>query len=246
MTQVIGGLSEVPHAPFSVTFTGADDNTNIQDMIDLSNEHSIIEFGILYSKERQGTPRYPSMEWIEELTAKAEESSSWISLALHVCGKTNIENLLHFREPFPNIASSFTRVQLNFMYKNHSLKDLTNFMEKCTGEMWDVIIQDNDANEGLEILESIHTGFGMLQDSSGGRGVTPGGWRMPKTGLYGFAGGLGPDNILEHLPTFEKLMHESEGIFWIDMETKLRDAEDKFSLDICRQVISALQGYYGK
>lgn len=50
-----------------VTITGADDNTNHSDMINISKDFPFVEWGILFSSSRQGSERYPSIEWVNEL-----------------------------------------------------------------------------------------------------------------------------------------------------------------------------------
>ena len=48
--------------PEFITFTGADDHTDVRDMVALSKLYPI-EWGILFSISRQGTdPRYPGGE----------------------------------------------------------------------------------------------------------------------------------------------------------------------------------------
>lgn len=66
--------------PSFITFTGADDQTDVDGMVALSRDYPI-EWGILFSPTRHGTPRYPTLDWVERLV------SAWeFKLSAHLCG----------------------------------------------------------------------------------------------------------------------------------------------------------------
>lgn len=48
-----------------VTITGADDSTDISQLVELSQEFPFVEWGILVSRRSEGGPRFPSREWID-------------------------------------------------------------------------------------------------------------------------------------------------------------------------------------
>lgn len=221
-----------------VTLTGADDSTSIGEILKISNEYPFAEFAILWSKERQGTPRYPSREWISKLIEA--NTSGIINLALHICGAPNIEEAFSSSGEFPELLSGFKRVQLNFKYANHGLERLAAFIEsaKCK-----VIIQDNFSNRGL--YKFLHwSNCQILVDSSGGRGVLPSSWPIPFFHTTGYAGGLGPDNILEELEKIPPTTETPCSLIWVDMESKLRDEANAFDLNKCKDVLEKVYQEY--
>jgi hypothetical protein len=58
--------------------------------------------------------------------------------------------------------------------------------------------------------------------------------------IYGYAGGLGPENVAAQLPIIDA--HRSgPGLplipYWIDMETKIRDEQERLDLSKVRTVL---------
>ena len=65
-----------------------------------------------------------------------------------------------------------------------------------------------------------------LYDLSGGAGIVPDSWPVQVPGIYsGYAGGLGPGNVLAEVERINKSARE-DGLAWIDMETKVRTPDD--------------------
>ena len=70
-----------------------------------------------------------------------------------------------------------------------------------------------------------------LYDCSGGRGKVPNTWpRTDQDRLVGYAGGIGPENVLDVLDQIPSTN------YWIDMETHVR-TNDIFDLDKCLSVL---------
>ena len=70
-----------------------------------------------------------------------------------------------------------------------------------------------------------------LFDTSGGTGLLPGAWPTLRTQFpCGFAGGLGPDNVLVQLDQINKVCSDDFPT-WIDMETRVR-VPDNSALDM--------------
>jgi phosphoribosylanthranilate isomerase len=61
----------------------------------------------------------------------------------------------------------------------------------------------------------------------------PGGARM------GYAGGIHPKNVLTVIERIEAFTPEP---FWIDMETGVRDKDDRFDLARVREVLEKVKG----
>ena len=72
----------------------------------------------------------------------------------------------------------------------------------------------------------------------------PEAWPAPSNEIAsGWAGGLGPDNVLEEA---KKIAAKSHAAYphWIDMETKLRSSgDDYFCLGKCRSVLQQIKPF---
>jgi hypothetical protein len=70
--------------------------------------------------------------------------------------------------------------------------------------------------------------------------MSPEQWDRPDTCKpVGFAGGLGPNNILVEI---QRISSVATGNWWVDMEGKLRDKNDWFDLTKAMAVVAALCG----
>lgn len=79
-----------------------------------------------------------------------------------------------------------------------------------------------------------------LYDRSAGNGILPDAWPAPAgPNPVGYAGGLGPDTVAGALAAIA-LRHPAGVPFWIDMETRIRDADDRLDLDLCESVLSTV------
>ncbi len=113
-----------PTKPFRITFTGADDQTSIQDMLALVKDYPMVEFGILFSPKRTGTARYPSLEWLErEVFPNAEN----LALAAHLCGGDSKEVLETGKSKHDYILSWYFGDTECYMSKGH--QDFKSFMD---------------------------------------------------------------------------------------------------------------------
>jgi hypothetical protein len=217
-----------------VTITGADDNTNHSDMINISKDFPFVEWGILFSSSRQGSERYPSIEWVNELRDKIEKlglmRTKFICSA-HLCGEY-AKNIITKGTPEKFRDESgikhpilFWRQQLNFNSKNTEVNyDYLTSYFKGLGN--NTIIQYNKSN--LDLCNKIISdplinkkGVHFLYDGSGGRGVLPGEWQgVTPNHFTGYAGGLNPDNLEESLININKAAGDNS--IWIDTETGVR------------------------
>lgn len=224
----------------TITITGADDNTNIEDMLKISRIFPFIEWGILFSISKQGTPRYPSEQWIKRLLNVAFENN--MNLSAHLCGELSKRVVAHtfkdgdIRKIFdflPQNSFMFNRVQLNFNVSTLT-PNWTEFKEACA--MRTCIIQYNKANKELcdEIIKQgmkVH----FLYDGSGGRGVEPKEWMNKVPHYYtGYAGGLNPENFMDWLRKVQATNYPND-VVWFDMESGVRtndvlDFEKVFSI----------------
>lgn len=209
-----------------VTITGADDSIAPDDLIDLTARYPFVEWGILFSQDRFGTPRYPSMKWVDWLTDIAAEQS--IPLSAHLCGRFARAALAAdwaWQRALGGKDWFFGRVQINC---GHNPEPAIGPMLREWPTTQRVIVQCSDKNQHW-IEGAVEDGarFDVLYDTSGGRGILPPRWPMAIDGaLCGYAGGLGPENIADNMPCFIEAAGGRS--FWIDMESKVRSDDGAF------------------
>ena len=202
--------------PNFITFTGVDEWTDEQKMVDLSKKYSI-EWGILFSPFNQGKKnRYPALEHLKRFL-----DTKGLRFSAHLCGKysTSIMNGIIPELYLDN--TKFSRSQINSV--SPDIKMISAFSNsmgiRCIAQTRGKTFPKNSSID-------------WLYDTSGGRGQEPENWpKFPNDGrLVGYAGGIGPDNVLGIL---EKI--NARGRYWIDMESKIR-TDDKLDLDLCEEV----------
>jgi hypothetical protein len=218
----------------SVSLTGADDTVNPEKLKALSDRYPLVEWAILSSEKRQGELRYPSEDWVERF----HQACPLARKAIHLCGK-DVDAFLAMDTRIHKKIAKFDRVQLNFNQRRHP-KDLETLVQVANKVTPRIILQYNSANASLwsELRDKI-INMAVLFDASGGGGHSPkAGWpeMLPGT-ICGFAGGLGPDNIVSEFEVISR-MAVGRG-FWIDMESKLRSpVDDSFDLQACETVLA--------
>lgn len=220
-----------------VTITGADDSIEASDLVALSKEFPFVEWGILFSGSRQGTPRYPGTVWLAELWKASTEG---LNLSAHLCGKWVRELVLEGQPSWwlshGRLAEAFRRVQLNFHGEYH--KAALGFIRALRERQHDYIFQHDGVNDGLisTFTSTPNLRAYPLFDRSHGAGVVPGEWPKSIWTYQGYAGGLGPDNLAEELGRIKEAAGKAR--IWIDTETKVRSEDDSgFDLDKVRKFL---------
>lgn len=205
----------------------------------MAEQYPFVEWGILYSQTRRGEGRYPSFRWINRLVERMGNIRS-PNFALHVCGRA-VNFLLSGSDvnDVSRTARAFKRVQINFNSSRYSLTEIRRFV--IDHPLQTVITQNNSANEFLWRSLIDTPNHAVLFDASGGRGIERTKWPEPLSmvgslppscvvmdPVCGYAGGLGPDNLAVQLPAIHAAA--SGRPYWVDMEGKLRDNNDRFDL----------------
>ena len=211
-----------------VTITGADDKVDPQVLVGLSKEFPFVEWGFLFSAKRAGTQRYPSNPWIGELQGLAE--SSGMNLSAHLCG-ADARRLQTSDAWVP--FRGFQRYQING-YES----PVPRIVRLAASPRVEFILQARDeaslALVGQDARSIGYRSASVLFDPSGGRGVEPFKWPVPPYLVrMGYAGGIKPETVIEVLKDIGPIDYP----FWIDMESGVRDAEDRFDLARVRSVL---------
>jgi len=216
-----------------------------------------VELGVLYRGPKPAKPRYPSEAWVrrdtsEPLISGNPRSPEWRT-ALHLCGDalwgdpSELHGLVYDWTVAGHIPR-YRRVQLNFGLKDKDLgtrriAEMARVVRAVSGRGIQVIVQCMGYSQGVltQAARLAGPGGSVLLDPSGGRGIpvtdaldaitgsSHDDMVFMPTGInWGFAGGIGPENIRQVLRQAEEVA--GGGWFWLDMESSLRDADDKFDL----------------
>lgn len=217
--------------PKFITFTGVDEFTPVDGLLDLAGEYPV-EFGILFSPSRQGSGRYPPLYSLARLWMKS------LHLSAHICGDYSRELITNGDFPALEllIERNFDRVQVNTADPTVDPDRIWAWANRFGRR---AILQTRNP----DVFPS-STSVDWLFDASGGRGILPSAWPNPHPtsgAMVGYAGGLGPDNVAAAVEAIGRI----PGPYWIDMETGVRDENDRFDLRKCWAVCEAVYGVRG-
>jgi hypothetical protein len=215
---------------WNVTITGVDDGVSLFDMAARRAAYPFLEWGILRSNLREGFPRFPSRSWVSAVEVFAPAN---MNLAVHLCGEMSVHRTRGLGTP--HIHGVFDRVQLNGFGWSEEAVGLAR-PERIHQEL---ILQCNSE----EMLPTVHAKavalahlgqrVSVLFDPSCGKGKPVDKWprvrHLDRRVLVGFAGGIGPDNILDVLRKIEEINAPDPGYpddgwqpTWVDMESGVR------------------------
>lgn len=236
-----------------VTITGADDNTDIETMVEISKQFPFVEWGILFSPKRIGEERYPNFLWLDYLVDAYDDhlistTDTNMKLSAHLCGGYTSEMLMIGSDSLAarvlsRHLSIFSRRQLNFNASRHQV-DVNGFIAMLKGQPHtSFIIQQNAANKALcqKVREQGVKNVAFLYDSSGGRGTVASEWKAPIEGYFtGYAGGLSPENLAAELEKIEKVA--GDATIWIDTESRVR-TNGQLDMEKVKQFLSIAEKY---
>ena len=224
--------------PIRVTFTGADPSCSVDALIGLLEEAPGLELAFLYSETRQGRGRYPPAAWIRETARTIEQCIGPGRVALHLCGRARFRFLDGDPvDPQLGDLGAFARIQLNGTLTREDAGAVDTMLRAHPERR--LIVQYEHSTDLQAALPPFGSALEVLFDASGGRGIPRTSWPRPLEGhLCGYAGGLGADNLARELP---RITLAADGApYWIDMEGKLRDAQDRFQVQQAKAVLRVL------
>jgi len=248
---------------FRVTFTGVDGKTDLRRLNQLSTDYPFIEWGVLFSRSKQGLEnRYPNLNVIADFVNLEKPIKS-----AHICGNWTGENRNYqcprdIAKALYDLFGGFNRYQFNISNAKdaHSYEIFHQNVVNCDNLPFyqggfvnypKFILQSKSFNltqQTIELLSYIRDYDGnvhnsnhndplihVLLDNSGGIGRVLDIVAPPEDFRYtpGYAGGINPENVAEVIGKIEALNLKQD--YWIDMETGVR-IDDWFDLDKCEAV----------
>ena len=223
----------------TVTFSGASNETSINEMCNLYETHPYIEWGI--QTPHYGGGIFPDSGWVKELT------STDLPLSAHMC---SVRTLLEESNPVEILYiegwESFNRIQINTHGSPHYTAYET--LKLFNTELFDgkeIIFQLDDVPANtytFGLANSMGVNVSGLFDTSHGSGTSPEAWPKAEKVLlgarFGYSGGLGPDNVQYVLPNIANAAGDAD--IWIDMEGKIR-RNGRLDFDKMKQVLDAVE-----
>jgi hypothetical protein len=98
-----------------VTITGADEAVTPEQLGLLTDKYPLVEWALLFSKNKQGQSRYPGEKWLKEFEDFWGERDD-LPVAAHLCGQWTrdfVTGEFTFDKEAPNGFISYGRVQVN-------------------------------------------------------------------------------------------------------------------------------------
>ncbi len=139
-------------------FCGVDDSVNAEHLQLLSIHYPWIEWGILCRPDLEGTPRYPTWNWVTKLCKINADTGGMMRLAGHLCS-TRCQEVLDGNFAFVKelSAKGFGRVQVNATAANNVKVDRDNLaqiaanLKSCIDSVPEVewIFQLNDETKAI-------------------------------------------------------------------------------------------------
>lgn len=232
----------------AVTITGADDNVDPQDLVAFSKLYPFVEWGILLSDKRSGSPRYPGIEWMVRF-GKVQDIAC---TSVHVCGE-RARKLLRGKGSV-DIALPFNvnRAQLNGF--SDEWWPMPRIVPAHRSIEFILQVQNWEALGRAKEIYKNHPNTSVLWDLSGGNGEPIDFVKSPLASFphistkqrIGYAGGINPDNVFKIV----NYMHYiTKGLTfdvntWIDMESGVR-TNNVFDLKKVEQVLEIVNSCRG-
>ena len=228
-----------------VAIAGADDKVKPEDLFALSVEFPFVEWGILLSQGRAGGTRYPRFKWISDFLAALPDRPS-VQPAVHLCGSV-ARMWMRGQVIVPTsigaeLQTGRLRIQINGFDSSvvgENVLALRDLVSKYGSEHILQVRAEDQINDAAATARVLGHGTSLLWDPSGGRGVAAPVWPTPPTGLrMGYAGGIKPENVVEVIAAIDASVGATTP-YWIDMESGVRDTNDRFDLGRVRAVLEA-------
>ncbi len=225
-----------------VTISGADDKVKHADLLKLQEDFPFVEWGILVSRKREGTARYPTRAWRKMIDHS-------LNISYHLCGDICREFVYGNHNVVWEAGIYWKRVQLNFKFDDMKLlENLGRISEAASHHPYKAfILPYNKTNK--EVLDkfikntpaTLPSNIHFLHDSSGGRGIKISSIGASLVNYTGHAGGIGPSNIAQIYGAITRTTPLTDKV-WIDMETGVR-TNDEFDIAKVRNALALCKAF---
>ncbi len=216
-----------------LTFTGVDDQTDLDRLRDLNVMNPFVEWGVLVGTgstdgRSAKNPIFPTLDRVRELALLGIDGG--LRTSLHLCGNWSRSALNRGgtkaidRDVVLDLCQGFSRVQLNLhgdFFNDEWIpalpEDVVEFAEEVTCTK--VILQHRS---GWQEVPVRHPKVEYLWDQSEGRGLySLRDWPAPESleQRTGYAGGLNLGNIRKAMAWVKWFPHHR---LWLDMESGVR------------------------
>ena len=220
-----------------VSVSGANQNLNIDKVVDFLINNPKAELGIPVSQQLCASEDSPLVVWINKLGKKLGDKNLFGRVSFHVCGSW-AEQIVTTGK-LPKILKDLIvysipgapMIQLNVGYQKYNLNNadptpLANLIEALRWSNMEpqVVIQANESNfEFIQKLIPLTMNFCVLYDQSHGHGQVADSYISRFTKLFqGYAGGLASKNVKQELAKVSDALAEPTYI-WVDAEGNLKD-----------------------
>jgi hypothetical protein len=220
-----------------IGFCGADDSVDPNLLQVISVHYPWVEWGVLFRSDLQGTARYGSLTWVNQLSLCTKATP--MNLAAHLCND-QCQMILEGKSEFVSqlYALGFRRVQINptrangVIVETAQLATVAENIRSCMNDLKNIewIFQLNEETMPIwtHLSVNLPSNVSVLHDPSCGKGIEIQHFPDPK--LYGpnvasgYAGGINPTNMRQILTAVHGIVdpNPTKKTVWIDMESSLR------------------------
>ena len=220
-----------------ITFTGVDERTDLKALAQISEQYPQAEFAVLIGSQTAGQnqifPPFRTVHAFRQLTG--------VRTALHLCGQyaRQVSGEERWNHSLQLLCNDFGRVQVN-LHGDHLKPERVRIRNGAIRRLAiltgikSVILQHRGPWDTVPLQHPRVEYLFDLSEGSGQESFSQ--WPEPPEGRRaGYAGGLGPHNILQAMDFVDK--HPAARL-WLDMERNVRTPDYWFDLDkvaeVCR------------
>lgn len=244
-----------------ITFTGIDNSTDVETLVDLSRKYPHIEWGIMFSSHFQGVARNPSYDWIAQLAVAAHYEPT-LHLSAHLTGGfvrqyLKMPDACNVMDNLDLLFAPFQRIQINHRYTQYSPEAIphiiANIRERIQNTSKTVITLENTRNQAITqaLTREPLPNHALLYDAALGCY----GWngfhecdtepiRSPHPAVpTGYACGITADTLLDALIRIETNVPKHYAT-WVDIRRGFTTDGDGIDCDKIERIMNAIDPKY--
>ncbi|MDF1758007.1 MAG: bifunctional diaminohydroxyphosphoribosylaminopyrimidine deaminase/5-amino-6-(5-phosphoribosylamino)uracil reductase RibD [Legionellaceae bacterium] len=210
-----------------VSLVGIDTKTKIKDLLSLYETYPFLEFGVCFDEDKDANISHCGYKLLNDI--RESPSLPWVAHLSHGTFLKSLNDSAHLN------AINWRRIQLNLsdrtissQLSTNKLINNINLLRRNIGFSGNVILRENYRTREIYKKADLPLSIDLLSDVSCGNGISPSpknDWPFAYYTNFGFAGGIGVDNVVDNIAKIRAKIPDLAGFNWIDMETSLRDKE---------------------